>query len=492
MHFKTQMVVTKLVVTLIIYNMFVDVCVWSVNSLHWLWVMFSFQLLYTLCETMVQALLNYDVMFPTVLKLYNSSNLPARLNCAAFLPTALKLLCDSRNLPTWLNCAAFLPTALKLLCDSSNLPDWLNCAAFLPTALKLLCNSSNLPDWLNCAAFLPTALKLLCDSSNLPALLNCAHGKDRTGIVSALVLSCLGKSPEYIAAEYALSAVSLHCVIKCFCYHCSSVDTQKERCGSFFHVEVEPIFKGHTKIQQRLSLKTVVLGEGQSLNEVERGREMQWCVKSLVRVNHSMRWKEEGKCSDVSSPWWGSMRWKEEGKCSDVASPWWGSMRWKEEGKCSDVASPWWGSVRWKEEGKCSGVTSPWWGSVRWKEEGKCSGVTSPWWGNAVMWQVFGEGQWCDKSLVRDQWGGNREMQWCEKRGGAWWGISEVETGWEMEWCKNGCWISQTLLNKSTSIYWFISLIFHPTSDWKWMDSDIDSNCFFVVICYCVICPWQF
>ena len=191
--------------------------------------MFSFQLLYTLCETMVQALLNYDVMFPTVLKLYNSSNLPARLNCAAFLPTAL----------------------------------------------KLLCNSSNLPDWLNCAAFLPTALKLLCDSSNLPALLNCAHGKDRTGIVSALVLSCLGKSPEYIAAEYALSAVSLHCVIKCFCYHCSSVDTQKERCGSFFHVEVEPIFKGHTKIQQRLSLKTVVLGEGQSLNEVERGREMQ-------------------------------------------------------------------------------------------------------------------------------------------------------------------------------------------------------------------------
>lgn len=53
------------------------------------------------------------------------------------------------------------------------------------------------------------ALKLLCDKDNLPALLNCAHGKDRTGIVSALVLSCLGKSPEYIAEEYALSSEGL-------------------------------------------------------------------------------------------------------------------------------------------------------------------------------------------------------------------------------------------------------------------------------------------
>ena len=51
------------------------------------------------------------------------------------------------------------------------------------------------------------ALKLLTDPRNTPAMLNCAHGKDRTGIVAALVLACLGKSKEYIAEEYAKSEV---------------------------------------------------------------------------------------------------------------------------------------------------------------------------------------------------------------------------------------------------------------------------------------------
>ena len=51
------------------------------------------------------------------------------------------------------------------------------------------------------------ALKLLCDPCNVPAMLNCAHGKDRTGIVSALALSCVGLSKESIADDYALSEV---------------------------------------------------------------------------------------------------------------------------------------------------------------------------------------------------------------------------------------------------------------------------------------------
>ncbi|KAK6191313.1 hypothetical protein SNE40_003036 [Patella caerulea] len=49
------------------------------------------------------------------------------------------------------------------------------------------------------------ALKLLTDNENYPVLINCAHGKDRTGIVSALVLSCLGLPRQYIITEYALS-----------------------------------------------------------------------------------------------------------------------------------------------------------------------------------------------------------------------------------------------------------------------------------------------
>jgi len=52
-----------------------------------------------------------------------------------------------------------------------------------------------------------TALKLLSEPTNLPAMINCAIGKDRTGVVSALVLGCLGKSKEYIATDYARSEV---------------------------------------------------------------------------------------------------------------------------------------------------------------------------------------------------------------------------------------------------------------------------------------------
>jgi protein-tyrosine phosphatase len=44
----------------------------------------------------------------------------------------------------------------------------------------------------------------------LPALIHCTAGKDRTGLVVALIHSWLGVSDETIAAEYALSAELLH------------------------------------------------------------------------------------------------------------------------------------------------------------------------------------------------------------------------------------------------------------------------------------------
>ncbi|GFO44331.1 hypothetical protein PoB_007083600 [Plakobranchus ocellatus] len=56
-----------------------------------------------------------------------------------------------------------------------------------------------------CQPSVCASLKLIADPQNHPALINCAHGKDRTGIVSALVLTCLGMPKEYIAEEYALS-----------------------------------------------------------------------------------------------------------------------------------------------------------------------------------------------------------------------------------------------------------------------------------------------
>lgn len=59
-----------------------------------------------------------------------------------------------------------------------------------------------------CQPSLAAALKLLTDPQNVPALLNCTHGKDRTGVLSALILACLGKDKCYIAKNYAISEQS--------------------------------------------------------------------------------------------------------------------------------------------------------------------------------------------------------------------------------------------------------------------------------------------
>ncbi len=48
-------------------------------------------------------------------------------------------------------------------------------------------------------------LRALAEPGALPAVFHCFSGKDRTGLVAAVVLSLLGVSPEEIAAEYALS-----------------------------------------------------------------------------------------------------------------------------------------------------------------------------------------------------------------------------------------------------------------------------------------------
>jgi len=50
-----------------------------------------------------------------------------------------------------------------------------------------------------------TVLRLLAEPSQLPAVFHCAAGKDRTGIVAALVLELLGVERNTVVADYALS-----------------------------------------------------------------------------------------------------------------------------------------------------------------------------------------------------------------------------------------------------------------------------------------------
>jgi protein-tyrosine phosphatase len=57
-----------------------------------------------------------------------------------------------------------------------------------------------------CGDTIARAIKVLSAADAFPALVHCSAGKDRTGIVVALVLAVLGVPDEVIAADYGLSA----------------------------------------------------------------------------------------------------------------------------------------------------------------------------------------------------------------------------------------------------------------------------------------------
>ncbi|XP_019852732.1 PREDICTED: uncharacterized protein LOC109582458 [Amphimedon queenslandica] len=46
---------------------------------------------------------------------------------------------------------------------------------------------------------------LLSHEENLPVLIHCVYGKDRTGVLVALILDCIGVESETIAMDYASS-----------------------------------------------------------------------------------------------------------------------------------------------------------------------------------------------------------------------------------------------------------------------------------------------
>lgn len=57
-----------------------------------------------------------------------------------------------------------------------------------------------------CGDAIAAAVAVLAAENSCPALVHCSAGKDRTGIVVAVVLAVLGVPDEVIAADYALSA----------------------------------------------------------------------------------------------------------------------------------------------------------------------------------------------------------------------------------------------------------------------------------------------
>lgn len=59
-----------------------------------------------------------------------------------------------------------------------------------------------------------TVVELIADADGHPAVFFCAAGKDRTGLVAAVVLSALGVEDETVAADYALTSGMLPTLIE--------------------------------------------------------------------------------------------------------------------------------------------------------------------------------------------------------------------------------------------------------------------------------------
>jgi protein-tyrosine phosphatase len=71
------------------------------------------------------------------------------------------------------------------------------------------------------------ALDIIADSANHPLVFHCAAGKDRTGILSAMLLSILGVKDEDIKYDYHLSTPYIQNVINGFKEHADMPDDLK-------------------------------------------------------------------------------------------------------------------------------------------------------------------------------------------------------------------------------------------------------------------------
>jgi protein-tyrosine phosphatase len=58
------------------------------------------------------------------------------------------------------------------------------------------------------AESMKTVFRILADETAYPVYFHCLYGKDRTGVVTAVILSALGASRETILSEYELTAVA--------------------------------------------------------------------------------------------------------------------------------------------------------------------------------------------------------------------------------------------------------------------------------------------
>ncbi|MEG0332680.1 MAG: tyrosine-protein phosphatase, partial [Clostridium sp.] len=68
----------------------------------------------------------------------------------------------------------------------------------------------------HCAKSYGRALEVISDYNNLPLMYNCTSGKDRTGILTALILMIIGIDEDAIVRDYSLSNYNYDNIYKAF------------------------------------------------------------------------------------------------------------------------------------------------------------------------------------------------------------------------------------------------------------------------------------
>jgi protein-tyrosine phosphatase len=87
-----------------------------------------------------------------------------------------------------------------VLPSTEDLPDWGE-AAYVAARYSAMVSEGG--------PMLTSAINALATGDALPAVMHCSAGKDRTGVLSALLLAFFGVPDETIVADYALSAAAM-------------------------------------------------------------------------------------------------------------------------------------------------------------------------------------------------------------------------------------------------------------------------------------------
>jgi protein-tyrosine phosphatase len=64
------------------------------------------------------------------------------------------------------------------------------------------------------APALANSLRTIASAESLPAVFHCAAGKDRTGVLAAMVLSLVGVDEETIMGDYLLSGIAMDSLVE--------------------------------------------------------------------------------------------------------------------------------------------------------------------------------------------------------------------------------------------------------------------------------------